>query len=175
MAAARQVSSHREGTDLSSNISNSHTELSFMPATATQRGGHNNNSSRDTTLKVRKCRSGAIREGRRLRHLRRPLPTRKVMGISPDKDISSRDTTGTKLRPRHLRSARDILSIGRVLSSSNSSSRDSHTNSRVKVLQGLGFPSIVRANSSSKTDGNLPSSNSSSNSKEAVAPRLIQH
>ena len=82
MAAARQVSSPREVTDLSSNISNSHTELSFMPATAMQRGGHSSSSSsRDTTPKVRKCRSGAIREGRRLRR-RRPLPTSKAMGTA---------------------------------------------------------------------------------------------
>ena len=175
MAAARQVSSHREGTDLSSNISNSHTELSFMPATAIQRGGHSsNNSSRDTTLKDRKCRNGAIREGRHLRrHLLLLLPTSKVMGISPDKDISSRDTTGIKLHPRHLRSARAILSIGLVLSST-SSSRDRLISSRVKVLQGLVFPSIVRVNSSCKPDGNLLNS-SNSKGAVAVAPRRIQH
>ena len=178
MAAACQVSNLREGTDLSSHISNNHTELSFMPATAMQRDGpsssNSSNSNRDTTLKARKCHSGAIREVRRRRLLRLlPLPlTSKVMGNSPDKDISSRDTTGNKLRRRHLRSAKDILSIGLALSSS--SNRGRHTSNRGKV-QDLVFPSIARASSNSKTDGNLPSSSNNSSNREVVAPGPILH
>ena len=176
MAAARKVSNHREGTDLSSHISNNHTELSFMPATAMQRDGpsSSNSNNRDTTLKARKCHSGAIREVRRRRRLRRlPHPLiSKVMGNSHDKDISSRDTTGNKLRRRHLRSAKGILSIGLVLSSS--SNRGRHTSNRGKV-QDLVFPSIARASSNSKTDGNLPSSSNNSSNREVVAPGPILH
>ena len=177
MAAACQVSNLREGTDLSSHISNNHTELSFMPATAMQRDGpsssnSNSNSNRDTTLKARKCHSGAIREVRRRLPLRLLPLTSKVMGNSPDKDISSRDTTGNKLRRRHLRSAKDILSIGLALSSS--SNRGRHTSNRGKV-QDLVFPSIARASSNSKTDGNLPSSSNNSSNREVVAPGPILH
>ena len=177
MAAARKVSNLREGTDLSSHISNNHTELSFMPATVMQRDGpsSSNSNNRDTTLKARKCHSGAIREVRRRLLLLLLLPhplISKVMGNSHDKDISSRDTTGNKLRRRHLRSAKDILSIGLALSSS--SNRGRHISNRGKV-QDLVFPSIARASSNSKTDGNLPSSSNNSSNREVVAPGPILH
>jgi hypothetical protein len=177
MAAACQVSSRREGTNLNSHISNSHTERSFMLATATQRGGPNSrssNSSRDITPKAHKCRNGAIREGRLRRHRHLLRPASRAMRSSPDKVTSSnRDTTGSKLLHRPRRSAKAILSTRLVLSNSNS--QDHRTSSRARML-GLAFPSAVRASSRSRADGNLPSSDSINNSsREALVPGPTLH